>query len=307
MVYIRRLVKAGQTSHTISLPKKWLEKHQLKRGDSVYLQEEANQINILPTLSEPAKEQKEITISTDNKSDDTLQREITAAYVNNFSTIILLGEEVQERQKQIRRMLHDFVALEIAEQGPKKIIAKDFLNLNEISVEKTIKRADMIVRTMLLDTIETLKGKELAESVKYRDYDVNRIYFLLTRLFKNSLQDKGFAERLKLDNVSVLSHWMLMINIENAADSIKRICESKTKSKEFISLVDELEKDYSEIMKAYHTKDKHLADTIAQKREDRESTCTKIASNQPQLIATAEQCKNLLNSINAIARLVIDS
>lgn len=309
MVYIRRLVKAGQASHTISLPKSWLEKNELKRGDTLYVKERSpKELVITPQLnSEPEQEKQTITISIDGKPNDTLQREITAAYVNNYSTIELLGEEIQERQKEIRRMLHDFVALEIVEQGPKKIIAKDFLNLKEISVEATIKRADMIVRTMLQDTITTLKGKSLAQSIKYRDYDVNRIYFLLTRMFKHALQNKSFAEHARLNNPTILSHWILLINIENAADSIKQLCDTKAKPSQLVSLVAELEQDYADVMKAYHTKNKKLADKVAQRRQQRESTCTSLASKHSGIISATEQCKNLINNINAIARLVIDA
>lgn len=309
MVHIRKLVKAGQASHTISLPKAWLEKNQLKKGDSVYVQERSpTELTITPELlNEPKLEQKTITITVDGKQNDSLQREITAAYVNNYSTIELVGEEIQERQKEIRRMLHDFVALEIAEHSPKMITAKDLLNLKEISVDQTIKRADMIARTMLQDTIEHLKGKDTAQSVKHRDYDVNRIYFLLTRLFKNALQNKQFADSLQLDNLSILSHWMLLGHIENAADSIKQLCEVKKKAKELIDLATSLDQDYAEVMKAYHTTDKQLADSVALRREQREKACIELAEKHSELIAAAEQCKNLLNSINAIARLVIDA
>lgn len=308
MVYIRRLVKAGPASHTVSLPKEWLEKNNLKRGDAVYVHERGTaELLITPKLlTEPAQEKKAITISADNKALDSLQREITAAYVNNYSTIELVGESIQERQKDIRKILHDFVALEIAEQGPKRVIAKDFLNLKEVTVEATLKRADMIVRTMLNDTVESLKGKDLAQSVAYRDYDVNRIYFLLTRLFKNSLQNKQFSEALGLDGPGVLRHWMFLTSIENAADSIKHLCTAKKKSKELIALVTALSRDYEDVMKAYHANDKQLADNVALRREEREQSCTALAEAHADLIAPAEHCRHVLNNINAIARLVID-
>jgi len=60
---IRKLVKAGQASHTISLPKDWLEKNNLNKGDIIYIRE----------LSD-----KELLISTETKTEESaLKREIT--------------------------------------------------------------------------------------------------------------------------------------------------------------------------------------------------------------------------------------
>ncbi len=35
-MHIRKLVKSGAASHTLSLPKDWLEKNKLKKGSLLY-------------------------------------------------------------------------------------------------------------------------------------------------------------------------------------------------------------------------------------------------------------------------------
>jgi len=134
-VIIRRLVKAGQASHTISLPKEWLDRHKLKKGDLVYLYEKGDkELMIMPeNKADEQVPQKELTIPVDNKELSTIQREITSAYINNYNTIVLTGSSMTEKTKDIRKMLHDFVALEVADQTSNTIIAKDLLNLKEIS------------------------------------------------------------------------------------------------------------------------------------------------------------------------------
>ena len=181
-MHIRRLVKAGPASHTVSLPKKWIEKNNLKKGHNVYLIEKSDrELVITPEQGqEQEAEPKEITINIDKKELDTIQREITSAYVNNYNTITIFGESLAEKVKQIRKMLHDFVALEISEQTAKSIIAKDLLNLKEISVEKTVKRMDMIVRTMLKDIAEGVEDKKFNYE---KDYHFNLQYFLHRLVF----------------------------------------------------------------------------------------------------------------------------
>src|SRR3989344_1272746 len=125
---IRRLVKAGQASHTISLPKEWLDKHNLKKGDLVYLFEKSDKELMITPENKPEEQlpAKEIIIPVDNKEFSTIQREITSAYINNYNTITLSGDQLTEKAKDIRKMLHDFVALEVADHTAKSIVVRNF-------------------------------------------------------------------------------------------------------------------------------------------------------------------------------------
>lgn len=311
-MHIRRLVKAGQASHTISLPKEWLEKNKLGKGSTVYVHEKSDhELLVTPHLPGEAVsgEHKTITITVDGKALDTVQREITAAYVNNYKTIDLVGESIAQHAKDIRKMLHDFVALEVAEQSATKISAKDLLDLQEISVDKSIKRMDIIVRTMLKDCQTTAAGKDLSESVAVRDYDVNRLYFLLTRLLKSSLGNPAMAAQFELSPSSVLGSWMLVHHLENLADAVKALCkESATletkQRKQVVSLLVALEQDYLDAMKAVHEKDRKLADEVARRRAERQSTSAALGEFSPSI---AFGCSTISSLLSDIARLVIDA
>jgi phosphate uptake regulator len=302
---IRKLVKAGQASHTISLPKEWLDKNNLKKGDVVYLDERSDRELVITPESKVAEPPapKEITILVDGKELSTIQREITSAYVNNYSTIILTGESITEKTKDIRKTLHDFVALEVAEQNTKHIVAKDLLNLKEISVEKTVRRMDMLVRSMIQDSLATLENPDLAQSVIVRDFEVNRAYFLLFRLLKNALTNKPMAEFFNLNNAQILSYWQLALNLENFADAAKQLAnylgkeKKKDKTKEIFKRV---EQGYLDAIKAYFTKDKKLADSVATQRESLLADATELPSG------VAELFKTMVTLTNNVARQVID-
>ena len=305
-MYIRRLVKAGPASHTVSLPKEWLEKNKLAKGSTIYVHEQSdNELLITPYLDAQPVVQKTVTINVDNKGLDTIQREITAAYVNNANSIDLLGESIAQNAKEIRRMLHDFVALEIAEQTATKITAKDLLNLQEISVDKSIKRMDIIIRTMIQDSLTTAAGKDLSESVSVRDDDVNRLYFLLVRLLKNAVNNPNTATQLEIAPDSILHQWMLVHYLEQLADAAKIACAAcvdlgaKTR-KQVQGLLAQLERDYRDVMKAVHEKDKALADEVARRRIKRQEVA---ASLEPEL---GQSCSTISSLLSDIARLVID-
>jgi phosphate uptake regulator len=302
---IRRLVKAGQASHTISLPKEWLDRHKLKKGDLVYLYEKGDK-ELLITPESKADEQvpqKEITIPIDDKDVSTIQREITSAYINNYNTIILNGQSVTKLTKDIRKMLHDFVALEVADQTSNSIIARDLLNLKEISIDKTLRRMDMLVRSMIQDSIASLENADLAQSVLVRDYEVNRAYFLLMRLLKSSLQNKQIADFFELSNEKVLSYYYLTINLENYADCAKQLADYlvKEKKKDKVKgVLQKVEKSYLDVMKAYFVRDKKLADSVALQREDLLNEAGELPAGIAELFRT------MVTLTNNVARLVID-
>ncbi|MBW2968866.1 hypothetical protein KY314_01985 [Candidatus Woesearchaeota archaeon] len=302
-MHIRRLVKAGQTSHTVSLPKEWITKNNLKKGDTVYITNKTDQkLEISTEPSQKTIKKKEITINIDNKEIDTIQRNITSAYLNNNNTITLIGENITQQTKAIRKILHDFVALEISEQTSKRIIAKDLLNLQEISLDKTINRIDLIIRTMIDDTIKTFEGKKLQESIRFRDYDVNKLYFLGARLLKGALTDVNLAEQLKIEKNSILSQWDLLINLENLADYIKNISEiSKTKKdKQLKTITEIIKQNYLDVMKANHNNNSELANSVIKRRKEINILCKKIDEETSSII------KAITTNINNIAKIIID-
>ncbi|MBD3304236.1 hypothetical protein GF343_03755 [Candidatus Woesearchaeota archaeon] len=316
-MHIRRLVKAGPASHTVSLPKKWIEKNSLEKGHNVYLIEKSDkELVITPELNTEKQEQKqkEITINIDKKELDTIQREITSAYVNNYNTITIFGESLADKVKQIRKMLHDFVALEISEQTAKSIIAKDLLNLKEISVDKTIKRMDMIVRTMLKDISEGVEDKKFNyETIVFRDYDVNRLYFLLSRLLKSAVTDSQLAEDLHIEKTQILPSWYLSMNLENLADCVKHMCTTagKINKKELSKIkpiLAELDAQYTKVMKALHSDDKKLADEVARQRVALVKRCTSLITKNTaaETVELAENIKTGTTLISNIARTVLD-
>lgn len=305
-MYTRKLVKAGPSSHTIALPKEWVNTHNLKKGDIVYLTEHPNQQLILSPKEDTQQAlPKEKHIDVDDKKQDTIQREITSAYLNNYRLITLTGNSIPEKAQAIRNMIHHFVALEITEQHKTKIIAKDFLDLNEISIDKTIKRIDMMIRTMF-DDIPTAQQFEL------RDEDVNRLYFLLVRLLKSALSEPAIAKKLSLTPQEILNFWQITHDLENLADHIKQasdiITTNKHKTQETTMLYKTLQQTYINAMTATYQKDKSTAEKIAQQRNEINQQINKLSQGKttPAITTLAEHASAISTHITNIARQVID-
>ncbi|MCX6707491.1 MAG: phosphate uptake regulator PhoU, partial [Candidatus Woesearchaeota archaeon] len=81
----------------------------------------------------------------------------------------------------IKLILRNLTGIEIIQQDSERIIAKDLLNINEISIETLIRRMDNITRSMLTDSISCLR-KDIYEEIYERDMEVNRLLYLAYRV-----------------------------------------------------------------------------------------------------------------------------
>lgn len=291
-MHIRRLVKSGTASHTLSLPKDWIQKNKLKKGDLLYINEKDNNLIITTELKEETPEIKEIVISIDNKEINTLRRQTISAYINGYHVFTFIGDSLSKKLEEIRKILNNFLALEIIEQTAKKLVAKDFLNLKEFSLAGTIRRMDMLTRSMLIDS---KKGPTEYKALYFRDFEVDKLFFLISRLIRAHLSNPT----TKLSNVKALSTWWLAKNLESISDAAKNI--SQDFSKNIKDIYNEIEQYYLDCVKAYFKKDKKLADELINKRIELLQECDKIKKAQKHLL------KGLINNSRNIAKIILDS
>jgi phosphate uptake regulator len=289
---IRKLVKSGAASHTIALPKEWITKNKLLKGCLLYINEKNNELIISANEKQSKIDIKEITIAIDEKEINTIRRQTISAYINNYHLFTFHGDSLNDKLEEIRKILDNFLALEIVEQTATKLVAKDFLNLQEFSVKNTIRRMDMLTRSMLEDA---KKGKKESKSLEFRDYEVDKLFFLISRLIRENLSEASS----KIPNIESLSTWWLAKNFESISDAAKNI--SKDFSQEIESFYAEIENYYLECVKSYFKNDKESADNLIGKRIDLLKKYDKIKYSQKHLL------KDLINGSRNIAKIVLDS
>lgn len=313
-MYIRKLVKAGTSSFTVALPKEWISDNTLKKGDMVYVRKlSQNELIISTELKTKKQKQREITINIDKYSIDTMHRKLTSAYINNYSKIIFHGKSLNKNIKKIREYIKGFVGLEVTEQTSTSLISMDMLNFSEISIIKTIRRMDNIIRSILTDLVKS--KEDVLESVIFRDSDVDRLYFLLFKLVKAALKEPEIAKIIGIDNYyEIVSLWYMILNLESISDNTTAIYElmlqnqNNSAKESIITLLDKINTNYLQVMKAYHEDDKDQADSVASNRIEIFEDCTKVSKKYKDLtiLKITEFIKETENKICNIARIVLD-
>jgi phosphate uptake regulator len=283
----RKIVKTGANTFTVSLPKEYIRANNLAKGDLLYLNNEGSKL-ILSKLADNKVKTKEITILIDSKEINEIRRETIAAYINNYNIFVFQGKKLNKKLEEIQKILNNFLALEIIEQSESRLVAKDFLNLEEFSLKKTIRRMDMQTRSLIIDSKDSKNYKLLL----VRDFEIDKLYFLISRLTRANL-NKNF------NSIESFSVWWIAKNIEKIGDGAKEIC--KIYSKEINKFYDKVRDYYIESIESFFKNDKEKANKLMEKRSQLFKENDKIKAEQRIFL------RDMIDSARNIAKTVLDS
>lgn len=262
----RKLIGFGNGSYVVTMPKSWVQKHNLKKGDIISIEEGQDQLVLRAGEKEIKRKEKSISIDTEDKKLSMIKAEIVSAYLNNYNTIEIFSKKLYDDAPVIKGILRNLSGMEIIEQTGKRIVAKDLIDVSSITIQNIVRRMDVITRSMIDDTILCIHGKCNPKSILHRDVDVNRLYYLGFRVIKNAMQDSMLMKKLQTNSWKLLSDKMIILRIEEIADRQKRIsrllAEAEFKDnikEEFKKLKEEIRDRYIDVMKAYYHNDKKLA------------------------------------------------
>lgn len=220
---------------------------------------------VLSPNSTAEEKKKEIVIEAMDKSLEDLHIEIVTAYLNDYNTIEVIGPSIEEHMISLKSILRNLTGMEIMEQTGTRLVAMDMLKIDDISVNTIVKRMDMITRTMLDDVTVCLEKKR-SHAIEHRDHDVNRLYYLGSRVVKHAMENPSAAKKLEMSPWELKCAKDIMMRIEEIADRQKRICRlvedanfSDDTLHEFRKIKKELKIRYETVMKSYYTKDKGIA------------------------------------------------
>jgi len=314
----RKIIKFGNSSFVVSLPKSWMEENELGKGDSVYLEYLGNGSLMLNTGNIKKKKPKGYSIGfpLNVSFNEKLKREIYHAYLNDFKIIKINGPGVKENTSEIREFLqNNFAGLEVLKQTSTSIVAHDLLDMGELSLRKMIRRIDVICRSMITDTIEGIDKKGSHVQIYKRDDDVNRLVFLCYKIIRNASKDISFAKRMDVTPLELMDYKFIINNLERIADQSKRISKifdkvkiSNGDKKLFRELYVDIEKEYLNVMRAYYNKNRNLVHKVLDSSIKILNRCDSLLLkvSSPKTIIILEKLKVSQVCIRHIGRIILD-
>ena len=288
----RKVIKFGKSSHVISLPKIWTDSQNIQKGDVIYFEEnDKGNLTISPRDLEERTSRQIVKLNVDGLSLKQIQLEMVAAYIKEFSKLILTGKEISKRSKELRRMMRELMGVEVIEQTKTNIIAKDFLNIKEIKLEDIRRRLDSVVRNMIIDS-KLGEGESSYQDVINRDYDANKFSYASLRVIRRGMEKPNVRKATGLSLLELSHEQHIILAMERIGDIAKWIsredCYSKlTKPeiKELNKLHEMVLENYMDAMKAYTKKDYE--------------TCCKVVSRNKKIQIECDNSKEKVKSISA--------
>ncbi|MGY5871982.1 MAG: phosphate uptake regulator PhoU [Candidatus Thorarchaeota archaeon] len=221
MVSIRTLQQTGGksgSSFLIILPKDWVVRQKLSKGDPVVVAEREDGCLIidprLPKAGEPR--------STTAEIEHNLRWEITSRYLLGFDEIRIVSKEpiTNEKRDELRHVIKRFVALEVTDEDDHQIILRCLVDPTTLPVSTAMRRMSLIASRMLDDSLKVYfaGSKEEAEEVIQRDEDVDRLFFLIVRELRSAVQYPRMSEMMKITPVEALDYRLAAQYIERIAD-----------------------------------------------------------------------------------------
>ena len=227
---MRKVQFTGNSTYTISLPRDWVERMGIKKGDVLgMLMGENGQITITSSL-DTKRSSRNKTIVVGKETPVHIERLLIGAYVMGFDGIVVKAKDridVAVKEK-IRQFTRNVTGVEIVEETANSVVIKDLSDLAELSQEKATRRLHLIVRAMHTDVLNALQGNDqsLAQDVIKRDTDADRIYWLVMKEHNMLSRNPGITERIGVGIDESSAYFQIARYLERIGDHAVQIAHS---------------------------------------------------------------------------------
>lgn len=219
--FARRLQKIG-SSMLVSLPKDWVVANGLGKSSQVEI--ETSQGGLSITVTGRGRQTRDLVIAYPLPRDENITANLTGAYLLGYDVIRITSTSTLpvEDREQIRDSTRRLVGMEIVEEDPASITMQFLLDPTTLNPERILARMNTISLGMFGEVLKSMKTGELSglDTLRNRDEEVNRQYFLLVRLIRSALVDGGVSGAFGLETTDVLDYRIAAHLLENAGDTI---------------------------------------------------------------------------------------
>ena len=222
----RKVQVTGGSTYTVSLPKDWATENDVEAGSVVEFHSEEDLLLLSPRREE---ERTEGTLDITGLEDEhELTRAVMTMYVSGFDVIRLETARITAAQRRvIREATQGLVGLEVIEETSERVVLRDLLDSSELSVHNAITRMRLVSLTMLEDAVEALieDDDDLAQDVMERDDDVDRLWYMVSRVFRTVLRNPTAATEIGFPRDTCFDFQSSARQLERIADHATKIAE----------------------------------------------------------------------------------
>ncbi|MFB6233952.1 MAG: PhoU domain-containing protein [Halopenitus sp.] len=251
----RKVQVTGGSTYTVSIPKSWATENDVSAGTEVAFHPEGDSLFLTPMSEE---ERTEGTLDIGDLEGQELTRAVMTMYVSGFDVIALeSGRVTNDQRRTIREATQSLVGLEVLEETRDSVVVRDLLDSSELSIHNAVTRMRLISESMLDDALTALRTEddELARDVIQRDDDLDRLWMVVSRIFRSTLRTPTAADELGLSREVCFDYHSSARQLERIGDHATKIAHLTLNIEEPLpedvtDAIDELHEDAVDVIDA---------------------------------------------------------
>ncbi|WP_336034517.1 phosphate uptake regulator PhoU [Halobacterium yunchengense] len=219
----RKVQVTGGSTFTVSIPKDWARDHDVEAGDEVGFHPDSGSLLLTPVTG---SETEEGTLDISGMEGDELMRAVMTMYVSGFDVLGLEADRITADQRRvIRNATQGLVGLEVLEETSDRVVIQDLLDSSELSIHNAVRRMHLISTSMLGDAVDALADHDtdVAADVMERDDDVDRLWYVVSRIFRGALRSPEVAQEIGLSRETAFDYHSSARQLERVADHAAKI------------------------------------------------------------------------------------
>ncbi|EMA44635.1 phosphate uptake regulator PhoU [Halobiforma nitratireducens] len=221
----RKVQVTGGSTYTVSLPKTWATENEIGSGDTVELYADDETLLVTPQTD---VDHQEGTLEVATLEDAELVRAVFTMYVSGFDVIRLeAGHITTDQRRAIRSAVQGLIGVEVVEEGTDHVVVQDLLDSSELSIVNAVTRMRLIATSMLEDAVTALveNDDDIARDVIARDDDIDRLWLVVSRIFRATLRSPGATEELGVSREDCFEYHSSARQLERVADHAVKISQ----------------------------------------------------------------------------------
>ena len=225
----RKIQLIAGTTYSVSLPKEWIRKNNLKEKNEILFYEKNDRTLVISPHAIERKKLNEISLDID-KYISNIDQILFAVYYLGIENISLFSKKelTTDVKSRIRKTITHMSGTEISYEDKQRITLNVLLDKSKVEIFQVLFRISLIIESSISNILEQLNINE----IRINENEIDRLYHLTAKIVSLSLIDSNILYSSKIKNVSLIpAYFLISKRLENIGDNINHLSEYLHKTK----------------------------------------------------------------------------
>ncbi len=312
----RKVQVTGKSTFIVTLPKKWAKKAKLGGGETVSMSylDDGSLVIVPPDWKHVERNLK---LNFDGTV-ERLKREIVGIYIlDEYTSVEITGKNLsKDMKKEIKHLCKGLIGFEVVEDTGDRVVINDFLEKEELTIARALKRMSSIVYLMMDELVIAMQEQndELFADVVARDDEVDRMYLLISKQYVSRLHLHQPSKNDKLGLIESFYYRLAAEDVERIADHVTKIaaiCKELSLSMDqklmICQLIQDSQKSFTDIIDIFRHVEKEKAHSILDNEMSSSRDLLELRDNvEPEIKIVIDSIKRIREYAKKITEYTID-